>query len=197
MINLKVETNIVVEVNHNDAYVQKLTGNQLRARKYRVKLTEIITIPSGLIHPPLDTTKIPHPVTPCKSVHQNTHYNLRPKTLCKISYTEESSDDSNDELTYSDFLPSSLCQVNHNENRPKRTTRLPSHLEDYILNDSLNLFIEDPPNDHDEEEGPLTDDTVDDDKEPSSGESNTSDDDDHRDTGRPLRDRHPPDRYTN
>ena len=69
-------------------------------------------------------------------------------------------------------------------------------MEDYILNDSLNLFIEDPPSDH-EEEGPLPDETVDDNKEPSSGESNTSDDDDHRDTGRPLRDRHPPDRYTN
>ena len=46
------EKYIVIEITGDYAWVQKLTNNQIRARKYRVKLSDIITVQVAPHHEP-------------------------------------------------------------------------------------------------------------------------------------------------
>ena len=133
---------LVVDVNKDYATVQKFTGLQFRARKYRVKLTDIITVPSISSPSPLHT-----PDQTAESSSDDSEYEVidtrdavenQPDQTDQI-VDERSDDESEDEITFSDLLPRSLQGENQRENRRQRIITTPRYLEDYIDPDSLDL----------------------------------------------------------
>ena len=111
---------LVVEID-KDRYlqVQKFTGNQIRARKYRVKPSDVYSIQSDSSQmPPSPSPSLPaqperQPVKaqiPVRSREFKRRKN-KPERI-----TEHSSDSSSDEFCISDLLPASL-KSNHSEDQ--------------------------------------------------------------------------------
>lgn len=182
---------LVVEVDENYAHVQKFTGNQFRARRYRVKLTDIITVSQGQITPKEAASEVSPSLTPSRS--QRPNCDSKPcNTYEGPGANSESSDDSEDEWTcFSDFLPKDPPVVPQTVGRPKRATRLPGHLaQDYILDNGSDSSSDEQDITHG-----LFDTTNESDAEGSTRESINSDEENPVTVSRPKRNAGPPDRY--
>ena len=143
---------LVVGLDKDCAIVQKLTGSQFRARRYRVKLSNIITVPTGQVN---NDTHVHD--TPPLAVPRNFSHGVRKLATSpgQVHISADSSDESEDEQTFSDFLPNELRGTARLDGRPRRNARPPQYLADFVdgddlsdlsdpesvnLTDSLNLF---------------------------------------------------------
>lgn len=177
---------LVVGVGEDHAFVQKFTGNQLRSRQYRVKRTDLITVPSDQTVPQPSVSETHPPVSPRRSTRQ------QPEAPVSVSNDLTSSDESedSDEWNFSSLLPVSATRI---QERPRRQVHLPNYLLDYVLEDDLDftngLF--------DESVGSTS--SAEEDEEGSENLPSQEDEEHeveaHTTTGRPKRTVQPPDRY--
>ena len=97
---------LVVDEDENYVTTQKFTGLQFRSRKYRVKPTDIITVPSKQL--PTNENAQPEilpSIIPSTQRKQPVHTRTPVSCNQKSNTSTVASDDSDDELTYSDLLP--------------------------------------------------------------------------------------------
>ena len=93
---------LVVDEDDNYVTTQKFTGLQFRSRKYRVKPTDIITVPSNQLpvpHTPIQPEILPS-IKPSNQRKQPAHIATPVNRNQQSSTNTVSSDDSDDELTY-------------------------------------------------------------------------------------------------
>ena len=144
---------LVIHVNGDFAVVQKFTGDQLRARRYNVRLTDIISVPKTDV--PEVATNEESKATPPAVVQKKT--SLQPPVKKYLReypnidvYHADSSEESDDEYTYSSFLrPNVIVPTVPTQGRPRREIRLPTHLEDYVVgsdHDDTNIVDPESPN---------------------------------------------------
>ena len=171
---------LVVDVNDDHVFVQKFTTDQFRSRRYRVKLTDLITVSSSLPVPQkLVSETFPHAANR-RPIRQRPTPTL-PPTGAHISVSaSESSDDSDDDWSFSKLLPATPTPAYE---RPRREMPPPNYLPDYTQEEELNIsndsFDETYAPDTEDEEAVSNSDDV---------EAQTA----HR---RPKRNVQPPDRY--
>ena len=144
---------IIVEISDNYAQVQKLLDKQIRARKYRVKLTELITVQTYPVYS-AEYWRKPTPQHQPYSVVSDMH---DPPNM--VDATQQSSvtpldDELSDEenLTVSDILhklhpplrPPVIIVTPPVNTRPRRVRRRPRRLNDYIVEMGQNTPILEP-----------------------------------------------------
>ena len=96
---------LVIKVEGDFAIVQKFVGNQLRARKYRVRKSDIITVSSEPIASQPSVSSDPSGINTPSHASPKSHSKIRhPLNDNKPSYTSES-EDSDVDTSYSSFLP--------------------------------------------------------------------------------------------
>ena len=153
---------IVIEIDKDYAHVQKLTNNQIRARKYRVKLSELITVQataSSKTSQRLDqykddipkSTRVHDSNKTLSDMHIEKSFNT--DKVMSDSNCEDSSDE-DEGLSFSDILhkiippdnsvapdinihaindtPRRVRKSHAVRNRPSRHRRPPSYLDDYV-----------------------------------------------------------------
>ena len=105
---------MIIVVEENFVQVQKFMGKQLRSRRYRVRTCDVITVP---VEPSLN---IPRLMDMCPDITSGPVISQTPKFIKQDSNTAvkyhdpapvSSSDDSDSDFRYSDYLPQSAPAI--------------------------------------------------------------------------------------
>ena len=128
---------LVVAICDKDVVLQKFVGSQLRSKRYKVKITDIITVKQ-------------HPVTENKASESDNQSEYGKITYQFPSNGEQNKSDeesASESVSQDDTSDEELIEVGtppiediaSGYNRPRRETRKPSRYDDFILNDSVQL----------------------------------------------------------